>query len=32
MIPHVPAQALSDLKIFAAYAVLLGSHLVFALG
>ena len=32
MIPHVPTQALSDLKIFAAYAVFLGSYLVFALG
>jgi Na+/H+ antiporter NhaD/arsenite permease-like protein len=32
MIPHVPAQALSDLKIFAAYAVFLGSYVVFALG
>ena len=32
MIPHVPAQALSDLKIFAAYGVFLGSYLVFALG
>jgi Na+/H+ antiporter NhaD/arsenite permease-like protein len=32
MIPHVPTQALSDLKIFAAYAVFLGSYVVFALG
>ncbi len=32
MIPHVPTEALSDLKIFAAYAVFLGSYLVFALG
>ncbi|MFB3923742.1 MAG: SLC13 family permease [Terriglobia bacterium] len=32
MIPHVPAQALSDLKVFGAYAVFLGSYVVFALG
>ena len=30
--PHIPSQALSELKIFAAYAVFLGSYLVFALG
>jgi Na+/H+ antiporter NhaD/arsenite permease-like protein len=30
--PHLPAQALPDLRIFAAYAVFLGSYLVFALG
>jgi Na+/H+ antiporter NhaD/arsenite permease-like protein len=32
MIPHLPAQTLSDLKVLAAYAVFLGSYLVFALG
>jgi Na+/H+ antiporter NhaD/arsenite permease-like protein len=32
MIPHVPPQALSELKIFAAYAVFFGSYMVFALG
>jgi len=29
---HLPAQTLSDLRIFAAYAIFLGSYLVFALG
>lgn len=30
--PHLPAQALSDLRVIASYAVFLGSYLVFALG
>jgi Na+/H+ antiporter NhaD/arsenite permease-like protein len=32
MMPHIPPQALSELKLFGAYAVFLGSYLVFALG
>ena len=32
MIPHFSLQGLSDLKIFATYAVFLGSYLVFMLG
>ena len=32
MIPDIPAHALSELKVFGAYAVFLGSYLVFALG
>lgn len=30
--PHLPAAVLPEIKIFAAYAVFLGSYLVFALG
>jgi Na+/H+ antiporter NhaD/arsenite permease-like protein len=30
--PHFPAQTLSDLRILGAYAIFLGSYLVFALG
>lgn len=30
--PHLPAHALSDLRIFAVYAIFFGSYLVFALG
>jgi len=32
MLSHLPPDALSDLRIFAAYAVFLGSYLVFAMG
>lgn len=32
MMPHIPPQALSELKLFGAYAVFLGSYRVFALG
>jgi Na+/H+ antiporter NhaD/arsenite permease-like protein len=32
VIPSIPAQALSDVAAFAAYAVFLGSYVVFALG